>query len=429
MILFYLIALLLSSIFIIAWAFSKKINAVEALIACSIIFFLAGVFHFSIANFSYYDTQTISGQITHAKKFSAWKEYYEEEVYRTEYYTDTESYTDDKGRTRTRTVRKSRRVFDHWEPNTRWHKEYIKAYSNINTDYDIDEQAFKYFCKQFNHVAPEAGNRTTFEHASRMIAGDPNDYVSYNHSGIIEPVTKSSLFKNKIKYNKSVFSFVDVPTNIFVYKYPDNSNPWMSSRVIGIANNSINNRKWDQLNSYLGPIKKINLIIIGYDKEDSSLGEYQEAEFLGGKKNDLVIVYGPNNKNPTWCKTFGWTESFELKQSISSYVIENGVNDNLLDFLRSEVTTSYKIKDWSKFDYLSVEPQMKHYTIYFCLSIIISAIMIVIFLKNDIDKIYDTAYTIHKYRNKILNFLYKKYLKIYIKFKYVNKSRNNSRQH
>jgi hypothetical protein len=41
--------------------------------------------------------------------------------------------------------------------------------------------------------------------------------------------------------------------------------------------------------------------------------------------------------------------------------MDNGVNDKLLAYLEDEIIKNYKIKDWSKFDYLRVEPRPVYY--------------------------------------------------------------------
>lgn len=394
---FYIIALIPMIVGYILWLLDKKIAWFEW-VACSAIgFILAGIFHaISICGMTA-DTETWSGQIVTARQFSAWKEYYEYAVYRTEYYTDTESYTDSKGRSRTRTVTKSRQVFDHWEPTSRWHDEYHEWYSNINTSYGIDKSTFVAICQKFNDNHPVPGNRRTGEHNSRMIGGDPNDYVSDNRTGWIQPVTKSMSFSNRIKAAPSVFSFIKVPDSIKVFPYPKNGNPYVSDRLLGTAKKDFDQLKFDQLNSQLGPRKRVNLIIIGFDSADSMLGEYQRAKFIGGKKNDVVICYGMG-----WAKVFGWTEKELVKSNLQTMFTQNPINNDLLPLIGEEIVKNYLIKDWKKFDYISIEPATCYYVWFAIILLLTQGGLYYYCHRNDLDK--DTKFGVKSppnyYRNR-----------------------------
>src|SRR6202041_1207035 len=104
---------------------------------------------------------------------------------------------------------------------------------------------------------------------------------------------------------------------------------------------------WDKLNAELGAEKKINLIIVGFNSSDAMLGQYQQAKWFGGKKNDFVITYGGNANKPDWCYVFGWTESELAKQDVTSFIVQNGIaTTNFIPFLRNEIVQNYQIKQW-----------------------------------------------------------------------------------
>jgi len=367
--------------------FDRKIAWQEVLGSTVTAFAMAGIFQFvSIAGLTS-DNETWSGYGTEARDFTAWQEYYEYAVYRTETY---ECGTDSKGNPEYCT----RQVFDHWEPTTRWHGEYWKLYATLgseNVDFGIDQQKFNYLCQKYNDRHAVAGDRTTGEHNSRMIAGDPNDYVADNKTGWIEPVTVKKHFENKIKAAPTVFSYSKVPTNITVFHWPDNSNWNVSDRVMGTANTMISTLKWDQMNSILGPMKKVNLIIIGYPEGVSqSRAKWQEAEFIGGKKNDLVIVYGGGSKTKPadWCSVFGWTEKNSVKSGIRDMFMDNPINDNIIPKISDEVKSKYTIKDWHKFDYITVQPPTWSYWAYLITMLLVQGGLYYWFNVNELDNEY-----------------------------------------
>lgn len=365
MYLFYIFALIPLFIGCGLWLFNHNITWWEWLGGSFISFVIAGVMHFAAIKGQTADQETWSGQITQAREFSKWKEYYEYAVYRTEYYTDTETYTDSKGNTQTNVVIRSREVFDHWEPTSRWHNVYWQCYSNIDTSYDISEQDFIRFCKLFNDKTSIKGTRTTSAHNSRMLDGDPDDYIANNKTGWIQPVTKSVNFENRIKAAPSVFSFIPVGPDIPVFNYPTNLNPFTSDRVLGSAVKSISILNWDQLNAKLGTTKKVNLIIVGFGSKEGMIAQYQQAKWIGGKKNDLVLCYGDN-----WSRVFGWTDSELVKKNLETILLGNKVDNTIIPLIEQEVIKNYKIKDWKIFDVIAIEPRAAHFLVFFIIMIV-----------------------------------------------------------
>jgi len=108
-----------------------------------------------------------------------------------------------------------------------------------------------------------------------------------------------------------------------VFEYPQNKNWQSSDRLLGRARSDFNLLEWDKVNSRLGPSKKVNVIAVGFEADsDSILGQYQEAKWAGGKKNDLVICYGGQPGKAAWVYVFGWTESEGVKRDLESLFIK-----------------------------------------------------------------------------------------------------------
>lgn len=360
MYLLYLFCLFPIAIGFILTLLNKKVVLQEWLIGSGCAFILAGGMHYYAYSSQVGDYETWSGKIVSATFFPAWKEYYEYAVYRTE-----RRYTgrDNKGNAQYTTVR----VFDHWEGTTRWHQEHWNAYSNINTSYDIPRFHYEKLVTAFGNKTNVIGNRRTGEHNSRMISGDPYDYPTYLYDGLyVEPVTAVKYFVNRIKASPSVFNFIDIPNNVPVFEYPSNKSPWVSDRVIGTAKDVITIRLWDEMCARLGPHKRVNVIIIGFASADSFIAEQQRSKWLGGKKNDLVICYGP-----AWCKVFGWSNSDICKRNIESLILKYSVNDNIIPHIEKEIIDNYSKREFTEdFAYLSVEPTGNQWLTFFILMIL-----------------------------------------------------------
>lgn len=259
MYLFYIFSLIPLIIGLFIWIRSDKVVWQEWLGASVVAFLVSATFHLIAAKGMTTDFETWSGQVTEVRHIPRWREYYEEAVYKTEYYEDTETRTRTVGSGKNRRtefytvkVKKSRRVFDHWESHRRWHEDKWSCKTDLNQSFSISEQDYKRIVSRFGKFETAVGRRTTSEHASRFIDGDPNDYLGVNINHWCEPVTDSRFFENKVKACPSVFSFIKVPTNISVFSYPKNENVFSSDRLLGLARTQINPLRFDQLNSRLG---------------------------------------------------------------------------------------------------------------------------------------------------------------------------------
>ncbi len=387
----YLVAMLPLIASALLWFFCKKIVWFEAAILAVSGFIISTIFYFCVVHSMYSDIETWSGQVTSACHTPPWLEYYEEAVYRTEYYEEeeTEYETDSEGHTHshTVTVTKSREVFDHWEPEQRWHQDTWDATDTLIGNYYVDQTRFEDIAKKFGAIVPEPGQRTTFEHNSRMISGDPNDYVTQNVNQWIYPVTTSKHWENRVKACPSVFSYKPVAPEIKVFNYPENSDHFSSSRLCGPVGMSL--EKWDQMNAYLGPQKHVNVIVCAFGPESGmDMGEFQEAKWIGGKKNDIIITYGggTNDAKPSWCHVFGWSESDIVKLDIQTIILNNGINDDIIPLIQAEIFKNYKIKDWHKFDYLKAEIPFNRYIWLILITLGVGGGWITFSLCNNLDK-------------------------------------------
>lgn len=369
------------------WFFSKKIVWWESSVLSVIGIVTVVIMHYVAIRGATIDTETWSGQVTDAVYIPEWLEYYEYAVYRTEYYTETESYTDSDGKSHTRTVTHSREVFDHWESSTRFHSKQWYVTDTVNGSFSIDEGRYEDIVHQFGGgKQPVIGCRTTSDHNSRMLSGDKFDYHAVNKNGFIYPTTATRTWENKVKAAPSVFRYQKVPENVDVFNYPTNPDKFISGRIVGKV--GVETFKWDQMNSLLGPQKLVNVIAVGLEDKPMADTDLIEAKWVGGKKNDIVIVFG-GSKNickPTWCRVFGWSESELCKRNLETIVLKHGMTDKTIPFIQEEIKKNYTIFEWSKFDYLTVEVPLSGYIWLIVAVLITTGGWIWFILLNDLDK-------------------------------------------
>ena len=332
---------------LLLWILSKEVNLIEWLTGSAVAFVTAGIVHVISFQSQTGDFEVWSGSITKARQFSEWKEYYEEAIYK----TVTRGTGKDK---------RTERVFSHWSPRTRWHGAYWEAYSDIGTTHGINKEDFERFCNTFNSRYKVEGDRRTMEHASRMVSGDPYDYISDNTTKSVVPIHVSRPFTNRIKASPSVFSFASVPQGTPVFDYPEVSDEWNSGRLLGEARKTVSMSKWDQMNAVLGPLYRVNILLVGFNSADSMLGEWQKAKWVGGKKNDLILCYGKG-----WARVYSWSQSDICKKSLESLLLAGPIDDTLPDRVSDVIKRERFVRrDWHDFDYLSVEPSGTHWIVF-----------------------------------------------------------------
>jgi hypothetical protein len=361
----YLIALIPIVAGGIFYAASYRVVWWEWLMCSAASLLVAGAFHYLTISTMTGDVETWSGRVTEVVHYPRW----------VEQYIKTHTTTDSKGNTSTYTTVEHRTHHERWERH--------EDYGTLNRDKDIP-------LDEFNEISHQFGNRIDTEkpHKSGFDGGDPNVYHVHNHTGIVIPLTTLQSWENRVKAAPSCFSFPKVSKDAKVFEWPKNPNPKVSDRVIGIARNRFTTTKWDQMCSRLGPSSRVNLIVVGFDSDDSEQGQLQEAKWIGGKKNDLVLCYGCSDKSSKakWTYVFGWTEQEEVKKNLQTLLLTNELNDNLMPKIESEVLAHYRLKDWSKFDYITVEPPAWAYLVLVGVMALVQTVLWLMAFLDDADK-------------------------------------------
>jgi len=358
MLLFYLVACLPVIVGAVLWVFSKKIVWWEWAISVVLSFAVAGLTHVAVIHGLTADQETWSGQIIKAVYHPKWVETYQHAVYKSESYTTTTGF----GKNR-RTVTRTRRVFSHYETRYRTHNRHWVAHNSLGQKRNTKSISEAFYNEIMAKWGGPSCKKTVKGSRPGYYSGDKNDYVLTQKTDYIFPVVETYTFENRIKAAPSVFSFVKVPESVKVFTYPRNPSWRCSGRLLGDARKSITIVEWDQMNSRLGPRKKVNVILIGFGAKDSSIAHMQEAKWIGGKKNDLVLCYGGNKEKVEWAYVFGWTEKEIVKRNLETIMIGDRIDSKLIGKIEKEILKNYTIKEWEKFDYISVEPPYWAYLI------------------------------------------------------------------
>ena len=84
-----------------------------------------------------------------------------------------------------------------------------------------------------------------------------------------------------------------------------------------------------------------------------------------------------------WVYVFGWTEKEMVKKVVQSLLLEEPINDNLIPHIKEQIQRHYVIKDWHKFDYISIEPPHWSIWTYIIVMLVTQAGLYIFFHMND----------------------------------------------
>lgn len=359
----YVYALIPLIVGLFVWRFCERVHWVEWIGGSVFAFILAGAIHGIALSGMISDREVWSGEITHATFYPEWIEEYTES--HTTYSTDSD------GNTTSST---------YYTTEHRTHEEYWEAYTDLDYSKTIDKDFWLQIVHNFKNRTVEQPGKSGFD------GGDENIYVAYNRTGYVYPVTAIRSFENRVKAAPTVFSFPKVPETVNVHEYPYPSDWLCSNRLINESRISI--KEFDRFNTRLGFKKRVNIIMINFGNADASIAQYQQAKYIGGKKNDLVICYGgaSNKAIAEWSYCFGWTEKDICKRNIETILLEHPVNNSILPILEKEIIASYNIKDWSKFDYITIEPKPGTIMWYFIIMVVTQIGLYVWFYLNELNQ-------------------------------------------
>lgn len=363
---FYLLSLFPVIVGAVYWVITKEIIWKEWVVGSLAAFAVAGTSHFIAFYTATTDIETFSGEVIQSTHFPQWVERYTE--------TSTETVVDSDGSTstETKTEVKYRTHPEYWEANA--------SFGAFEDAKEISENEHMEYAKAFD------GEQEQRKYKSGFYSGNPNIYVAVkSKSDLVFPVHIQRKWVNRLKGNKTLFNFVEVPKNIPVFEWPQSSNWRQSNRVLGNAQQWIPVQEWDKLNSQLGARHRVNLICVGFPSgSEQSLGQWQQAKWQGGKQNDLVIVTGGGSKTEPadWAYVFGWSETKDFKRTLESELLSQPLGETINLIKLHFENHPYIKKDWKKFDYISITPPTWSYFLFFAMMVITQGGLYIYFHKN-----------------------------------------------
>lgn len=211
----------------------------------------------------------------------------------------------------------------------------------------------------------------------------------YTKAYIGEPVAITNSYTNYVKGAKnSLFNMNQYKDLSNLPEYPSHIYDYYKiNRVIdltGKVDTEPYNNAIAEMLKVLGSSKQVNVVLV-FDKEYQNSLKLK-AKFLGGKKNDIVIVVGGEDLN--WVNVFSWSKNEMLNVKLKDDLMALGAlnSKNFMEVVETNIKTHYVRREMKEFEYLkdSIEPSTNMVILALVLSIITSIGLSIWSVKNEL---------------------------------------------
>jgi hypothetical protein len=226
--------------------------------------------------------------------------------------------------------------------------------------YDVDWRV-KTTVKEFNIQRIDRQGTQEPPRWTKVTIGQPTAFV-YKFTNYIMGVD-ASLFNFNNNVNTSLDKYVPAyPLNVYDYHYLDRVLP------VNIPANQIKDLdKWNYQLALklrkLGPQKQCNIIIMLVKLDDPNFEYNVKKMWLGGKKNDIIVMLGIPNYPETeisWVRILSWTdrEDFKVNLRDALFDLKNLEMNSVLNVIEEHVSKNFVRKRMRDFEYLKYEIQL-----------------------------------------------------------------------
>lgn len=225
----------------------------------------------------------------------------------------------------------------------------------------------------------------------------PFEPKRYTEIVVGEPTAIEHAYTNYIKGSSgTILRRTDVTKEFVIPDYPSVYDHYRIRRLLAVGYTGAEflfkteNEKLDKLNAELGAKKQVNITILVVNESDQLYVEKLRQEWLGGKKNDFIVVIGaPEYPKIAWADVVSWSDSEDAKSFTKNRIVALGTFDldKVLTIISEEVSEKYTRKSMDDFKYLkaTIEPSPIVKAFIMVFSIVLSVGLTAFFHKNDIN--------------------------------------------
>ena len=331
--------------------FSQKINGVQVLVLLGLVLITTISGYFIADAAKTYDTQIISGKVISKNRETVPCEH--------SYQCHCHNECSGSGKNRSCT------------------EECDTCYEH-NEDYDWDVQT--------------TVGTFTIDRIDRQGLDEPTRWSQVYHD---DPVSRAISYVNYIKAAPdSLYHHTEIDPQISKISYPNNIYDYYKiNRVVdvdlGVSPEIIKsmNEKISLSLRDLASAKQVNIVIVLTKNPSSMFAEKLKNSWLGGKKNDLILVVaGNSNGDILWDDVFSWSNNDMANVSIRDAVRNYGkIDDKLVDIAVDGINKYWQRKRMHTYEYLTseIEPTTFAYIMIFLVGLVLSGGLMVFFVKSE----------------------------------------------
>lgn len=213
--------------------------------------------------------------------------------------------------------------------------------------------------------------------------GDPCS-VSSSFTNYVKAVPESLFHANPLLVKKFQNLIPAYPGNVYDFYHVDR----VLAVNVPVPELNVWNRELSKSLRELGPSKQANAIIVFVNTADSSYQQALESAWIGGKKNDIIVIVGVTSwPKIDWVAVSSWSKAEIFKVQLRDDIMALGEvkRDEMLKLLEDHTWKSFKRRQMKEFEYLAseIEPPMWVIILALLVSIGISVGASFYFYRND----------------------------------------------
>lgn len=240
-----------------------------------------------------------------------------------------------------------------------------------------------------------------FDRGSRRVYNEP-DPPQYTNAYVGEPCSTEESYTNYIKaVPESLFNEADTEQLAqfadLIPPYPRVHSYYKVMRVLTPGIDNIDTTAWnDALNEkqkLLGGSKQVNIILAIVNTTDQTYRYALERAWLGGKKNDVIVIIGASNY-----PTIDWVDTITLGQNAGNSLMTVRMRDSIMshktledhvavvDTINDIIFEHFDRKPMADYEYLKdeIDPPLWIIIAAFILAFVLSIAGAVYFHRNDV---------------------------------------------
>lgn len=229
----------------------------------------------------------------------------------------------------------------------------------------------------------------------------------YTQAKVGDPVAQSHEFTNYIKgaeeslFNTRASKKVFLQYASVIPKYPDGIYDYYKlHRTLAVGQVPMPDEQlhaWDdqlaRMLRSLGPRKQVNAILVLTAIQDPRFAEALRVAWLGGKKNDVVVVVGTQTyPKIDWVRVFSWTDNDTFKIQLADAIQDQGTLNpvDTTALIAGWINRDFQRKHMKDFGYLAWEsmPSMTACVIIGVLDLVAMFGMVYVFLNKPLRRQY-----------------------------------------